>query len=102
MGTLRERIRDALREGPSTALELSQRLRHSEAEILDQLPYLRRSLPHQGLRLQVEPARCRKCGHVFEDRERPSKPSKCPGCRGSWIEPPSFSVIGDGDGEPES
>jgi predicted Zn-ribbon and HTH transcriptional regulator len=92
VSTVRQRLRDILREGPRTALELSGECSVAEREVRDHLEHLRKSLPHEGLRLVVEPARCRKCGHEFADRTRLSRPSRCPECRAERIEPPRFHV----------
>jgi predicted Zn-ribbon and HTH transcriptional regulator len=93
-GTIREALREAL-DRPRTMLELSQLVRQPEKELAPHLEHLRRSLPAQGARLVVEPATCKSCGHVFEDRTRLTKPSRCPECKKERIEPPRFSVEED-------
>lgn len=44
-----------------------------------------------GKVLYMQPATCRKCGYVFNSN-KPRKPSKCPKCNSTWIEPPRFIV----------
>lgn len=92
--TIREALRDAL-DRPRTMLELSQLLHQAEKELVGHLQHLQRSLPAQGARLVVEPAACKSCGHVFEDRTRLTKPSRCPVCKKERIEPPRFVVQDD-------
>lgn len=91
-GTIREKLREALLGRPKTTLELLGIVSRPEKELASHLEHLQRSLPAQGGRLVVEPARCKSCGHVFEDRARLGKPSRCPRCRAQRIEPPRFSV----------
>jgi hypothetical protein len=40
----------------------------------------------------VTPAECRKCGFVFQKREKLKKPGKCPICRSESIEEPLFGI----------
>jgi hypothetical protein len=44
--------------------------------------------------LVIEPALCRHCGFVFEQRTRLAKPGKCPQCRRSGIEAPLYVIKG--------
>lgn len=90
--TVRDRIREALELRPHTALEISQSVSIAQADVAGHLEHLARSLPHQGLVLEVEPARCVACELTFEGRKRFSKPSRCPRCRSERIQPPRFSV----------
>lgn len=55
------------------------------------LRHLARSLKHEGLRLVVEPATCRRCGFQFP-RDKWHKPSRCPRCKGDWLDEPRFHV----------
>ena len=88
-GTIRQQLCEALAGRPKTAFELSQALRRPEKDIVEHLVHLRRSLPRQGLRLHVVPARCRACDKTFGDRDRLTKPSRCPTCKSERIEPPA-------------
>jgi predicted Zn-ribbon and HTH transcriptional regulator len=90
--TVRDRIRAALERGDHTSLQLSQAVGVPQGEVAGHLEHLSRSLPHQGLALVVEPARCIACGFAFEDRRRMSRPSRCPRCRSERIDPPRFSI----------
>lgn len=85
-----------LEEGALSAGELSILLRVPEKEVCRHLPHVEKTLRKRGRRLLVEPARCRQCGFVFRKRERFTKPSRCPLCRGESVEEPLFSSPGEG------
>jgi predicted Zn-ribbon and HTH transcriptional regulator len=88
--TVRAALRDALRAGPRTAHELSALVRVPEKQVAEHLEHLARSLRAAGERLDVEPARCLDCGFVFRKRDRLSRPSRCPLCRGERLDGPRF------------
>jgi hypothetical protein len=90
--TPRARLRSILQTGPATARELSQRAGIAEKEVLHHLEHLDRSLRARGEKLVVEPPTCLGCGFAFRERQRLAKPGSCPGCRGTRISPPRFSV----------
>jgi predicted Zn-ribbon and HTH transcriptional regulator len=94
--TLRRRLAAILAEGSYTARELSAILRLSEREVCRHLPHVGRSLRQEGRKLKIEPAVCRSCGYVFRKRERFTRPSRCPECRGESIDSPLFGVAGEG------
>lgn len=90
--TVREAIAAELRDGVLSAHELSARVSVEEREVAAHLQHLERSLRHAGERLVVLPPRCLKCAFVFADRERRTKPSRCPECKSERIEPARFSI----------
>ena len=90
--TLREALRAALGEGPASARDLSERVGARERDVVEHLEHLRRSLAARGEELAMDPASCLACGYVFRGRERLTRPSACPRCRGTRIEPPVFRV----------
>jgi predicted Zn-ribbon and HTH transcriptional regulator len=90
--TVRDRIRAALELRPQTSLEVSQSVGVAQGEVAGHLEHLARSLPHQGLVLEVQPARCIACEFTFEGRRRFARPSRCPQCRSERIDPPRFFV----------
>lgn len=90
--TVRDRISEALKRRPHTSLQLSGEVGIAQGEVAAHLEHLARSLPHRGLCLHVEPARCLECEFVFDGRRRKKRPSRCPECRSERIEPPTFSV----------
>jgi transcriptional regulator len=94
--TIREALRAALAAGPATARDLSQQVGVRERDVADHLEHLARSLATRGEHLTVEPATCLACGFTFHRRERLTRPSACPRCRGTRIDPPVFHIEHDG------
>ncbi|MFH1809750.1 MAG: transcriptional regulator [Pseudomonadota bacterium] len=92
--TLRQSILDELLRGPVTARELSSLVGLRERDIIPHLEHLERSLRRGPRQLVIEPAECKACGYLFEDRRRLGKPSACPRCREQRIDPASFHVVG--------
>jgi transcriptional regulator len=92
MKTIRQQIIDLLSEVEMNAIELSQDLGIREKEVYEQLPHIARSVASQGKKLVVEPSRCLKCGYVFEDRKRYTRPGRCPQCRETHIQKPTFKI----------
>jgi predicted Zn-ribbon and HTH transcriptional regulator len=91
-GTVRERIRAALREKALTVREISQALSVTERVVVDALPHVVRSVEASGGTFITSPAECAACGFVFGERTRPGKPSRCPRCRATRVRPPRFRV----------
>jgi hypothetical protein len=90
--TAREALAEALRAGWASAKALSGEVGLPEKAVAEHLAHLSRSLKAGGERLEVEPARCLRCGRTFEDRRRLTKPSRCPACRSERIAAPRFRV----------
>jgi transcriptional regulator len=89
MLTLRQAIRELLREQPCSALELSQSLSLPEKEVYGHLQHVAKN-PGAGWRFHLIPAVCRTCGFTFSKRERLTIPSRCPICRRQSIQRPRF------------
>ncbi len=66
---------------PSQSREVYEHLRHIAKTVRAKY----------GKVLYMQPAECRKCGYVFNS-DKPKKPSKCPRCGSTWIEPPRFII----------
>jgi predicted Zn-ribbon and HTH transcriptional regulator len=91
--TLRQQLHALLRsESSRTARELSEELGIREREIAQHLEHLERSLKNEDERLVVEPSTCAGCGFVFRERQRLTRPGKCPRCRATRVLPPRFRV----------
>jgi predicted Zn-ribbon and HTH transcriptional regulator len=90
--TPRSRIASVLREELVTARELSQRVGLPEKDVTVHLEHLARSVRGRGEKMVVSPAGCLACGYAFSERERFSKPGRCPRCRGTHISPPRFAL----------
>ncbi len=93
--TVRAALREALRAGPLTARELSARIGIPEKQVAGHLEHLGRSLKAAGERLRVDPPGCLACGFVFRKRDRLSRPSRCPVCRGERLDPPRFAIVAE-------
>ncbi len=76
---------------PRTASSLARELGLERGEIDADLAHVVRSAKAAGHQVVVEPARCRKCGFVF-DESRLTKPGKCPECRSTWLYEPLISI----------
>ena len=90
--TARQEIMDRLLERPYSARELSQELGLSEREICSHLPHVAQSAAAKGARLRVLPFSCLSCGYVFRDRKRFTPPGRCPRCRSTHVEAPTFRI----------
>lgn len=93
--TVRHRILAELEKGPVSAFELSGLVGIPEKEVAGHLEHIRQSLRRTGRRFVMQPAECAKCGFVFDKRERPTRPSRCPVCRGESIHAPLFRIAGE-------
>jgi hypothetical protein len=76
-----------------SARDLSVALKIREKEVYDHLSHIKRSLSSQKMALRVQPAQCLECQYVFADRARLTKPGRCPRCKGSHIEDPTYSIV---------
>ncbi|MCY0868034.1 MAG: transcriptional regulator [Desulfurococcus sp.] len=97
--TRREVITRLLRETgrPLTVYEIMATLgiRVPPEEIYLDLQHIAKSIRAKSNGSEVllmEPPRCKKCGYVFSDMEKPKEPSRCPRCKSEWIEPPRFII----------
>lgn len=90
--TLRHRIIALLREREMDARELSQELGIKEKEVYEHLVHVERSAAAAGTRFILTPSQCLLCGYRFADRRRLTRPSRCPECRRSRLQSPSFRI----------
>ncbi len=91
--TVRERIAHVLREAELTAREISERASVQERDVAEHLRHLEYSLGHGGEQLQMSVPHCIKCGFEFTQRDRHSRPSRCPRCKSERISRPSFKIM---------
>ncbi len=92
MKTIRQELIDVLMDREMTAIDLSQEVGIREKEVYEHLPHIARSVASQGKKLVVEQPRCLKCGFVFEGRKRFTRPGRCPKCRETHIQNPSYTI----------
>lgn len=90
--TARKRITDLLKERGWDARELSRAVGIPQREVETHLKHVARSVSAHGGRLEVESPQCRDCGFGFGERDRTTKPSRCPKCRSEHIAPPVFRI----------
>lgn len=91
--TLRQQIVALLQQRTVSVKDLSMAIGLPEKQVYDHLEHIRRSFQKQRKTLRIDPAVCKKCGFIFEKRQRFQKPGKCPVCRGEAIEEPRFSLM---------
>jgi len=99
--SLREKITKLLRESGEPLsvddilycfkLEPSRR-----SEIYNHLSHIAKTIRQQSRgseNLVMIPPKCKVCGYIFKNLDKPKKPSKCPKCRSERIEKPRFKII---------
>jgi transcriptional regulator len=91
--TLRRHIIALLRGQAQDVRALSQALRVQEKEVCAHLAHVERSVAAAGDRFIVTPSQCLLCGYVFEDRRKLTRPSRCPKCKRSKLQSPSFRIV---------
>jgi len=90
--TIRRRIIDLLGSREMNAKQLSQALGLPEKEVVEHLAHAARTLNAMNHQLIIRPAQCRRCGYVFENRKRLTKPGRCPQCKGTHLHQPTFRL----------
>ncbi|KPJ77813.1 MAG: transcriptional regulator [Deltaproteobacteria bacterium SG8_13] len=95
MKTLRQQMMALLAGAELSAAELASALRIKEKEVCEHLAHVSRSLSAAGKKLKIRPGSCRKCGYVFADRRRFTRPSRCPRCKSTYLEEPLFQISSD-------
>jgi len=89
--TTRERIADALRDGPETPSSLAEAFEVTPHAALGHVEHVARSLDGDDGEFLVRPPECRECG--FSGFDDPlNLPSRCPECKHEGIEEPAFVV----------
>lgn len=96
--TVREALHRHLRVGWMTASQLSSAIGIAEKAVPGHLEHLRRSAAAAGERFEVDPPVCNGCDYVFRERDRLTRPSRCPKCKSERIEAPRFRLVGRGAG----
>jgi len=90
--TVRRRILSLLSDRPLTARQISAEVGIPEKEAYAHLPHVKKTVGNLGATLTVTPAERNGCGFIFRKRERPTRPGRCPLCRGESISEPLFAV----------
>jgi predicted Zn-ribbon and HTH transcriptional regulator len=76
---------------PRSVSSLAHELGLKRGDVEADLHHLIRSATAAGHKIVVEPARCRTCGFVFDERKL-ARPGKCPACRGTWVYEAQISI----------
>lgn len=79
-----------LQQNKQTAQQLANYFQTTLKEILEDLEHIQKSIKPK--KLKIAPAYCRKCNFVFKERDKISKPGKCPRCKSEWIEAQMFGI----------
>jgi hypothetical protein len=88
----RREIIEILEKDKTTAKKLADMFRVDMKYILEDLKHISQTVKIYHKKLKIEPAVCNVCGYVFKDRERLSRPTKCPKCRSEDITEPLFYI----------
>ena len=94
--SIRQVLAEALRREQLSARDLSRVAGIPEKAVADHLDHLARSLLIHGEQLVVVPPGCLACGYAFPARTRLTRPSRCPGCRGTHLTGPTFRIVRQG------
>ena len=92
MRTVRQQIMQLLINKEMCAREISQTLRIREKEVYDHLSHIAHTVSTQQRRLVVRPFRCLACGYLFQNRKRFTRPSRCPRCKRSYVQEPTYQI----------
>ena len=87
----RKRFIALLLDQPMTVAQIARITGEPPRDIAADFEHFLRSVAHTEYEVQIEPARCRKCGFEFS-RERLLKPSKCPDCKSTWLREPRIGL----------
>lgn len=92
MGTIRRQIIEMLKENEMSALDLSQAVGLKEREVYEHLDHIKRTISGKGESFIVTPPSCLKCGFIFKERSRLTKPGRCPQCKGTRLTRPTYRI----------
>jgi transcriptional regulator len=87
----RKKLIPLLLHNSMSVAQIARSVRQPPAEIADDLAHLLRSLKYSEYSAVVTPARCRACGFEFSS-DKLTKPSKCPECKGTWLQEPQVRL----------
>jgi len=90
--TIRQQIVELLTHVEMDAKELSKRLSVSEKDVLAHLSHIDKSMRNSNKRLSIHPSICLTCDFVFKDRQRFTRPGRCPRCKKSHITNPEYRI----------
>lgn len=89
-----------LLDNPMSVAQIARLVREAPRDVENDLLHLLRSLEHTNYSAVLEPARCRKCGFEFSTSKL-TKPSKCPMCKGTWLQELRVALTAGKRAEPD-
>jgi transcriptional regulator len=91
--TPRRRIADLLTLAPMTAQQIAAVVKMSERQVEEHLGHIMKTVARdRSLRFVRHPSECKGCDFVFRDRNRITRPSRCPRCRSEAITDPRYGI----------
>jgi predicted Zn-ribbon and HTH transcriptional regulator len=87
----RRQLMDMISGTPRSVSSIARELGLKRADVEEDFQHLIRSAHAAGHTVRIEPARCRTCGFMFDERKL-AKPGKCPACRGTRILEAQISI----------
>ena len=91
--TARQRIITLLTEVEMSARDLSQAVGIREKEVVQHLVHVEKTVASQKKNLVIRPFQCLDCEYMFKERKRYTRPGRCPRCKGTHVETPTFRVM---------
>lgn len=91
--TKRQQIIGLLQKQVMSAREISRAVGVREKEVYEHLSHVAKSVSYLKKQLRVIPSRCLRCGYVFKSRKRLNPPSRCPECKDTHIQDPSYQIV---------
>ena len=103
--TPRQRMIDLLIGTRLATHQLAQMLGIPERQVEEHLTHVAKTIARDKTRKFIlDPARCQDCDFVFRDRQRLTRPSRCPHCRSEGITAPRYGIdsVGSSSGRVDS
>jgi len=89
--TRRHELIDLLSREPRSLSSIAREMGLRRDDVEEDLRHALKSATAQGHQVVVVPARCKDCGFVF-DKQRLTKPGRCPSCKGSRLFEPQIRL----------
>jgi len=83
---------ELLEKDKMTAKQLADFFRVDMKYVLEDLKHIAQTVKIHHKKLKIDPSVCNVCGYVFKERDKLSRPTKCPKCRSEDITEPRFYI----------
>ncbi len=90
--TRRKEMIEMLEEGARSLKELADHFGVDVRDITKDLYHISQTVKSQHKKFKRKWAECNSCGFVFKDRQKFTRPTKCPRCKSEDITEPVFSI----------